>query len=102
MIYLERKLLVKCTTVGIMASLFNAGYMVCDTPCLPYAMRRLRWKIMEYLQSIDDSGNITKDCQQDTDQKISTTSSLGEVSNSLSAWKTMGFLPQGIHQEVGG
>jgi hypothetical protein len=32
------------------------------------------------IQSIDDSRNVTKNCQQNTDQKISTTSALGRVS----------------------
>jgi hypothetical protein len=44
------------------------------------ALNNITRRIQEYIQSVDDAGNISKDCQQDTDQEISTTSTLYVVS----------------------
>lgn len=48
-----------------------------------------------YVQSVDDSGNVTKDCQQDTDQEISSTSALRNVSeNSIASVGCRAYLEE--------
>jgi hypothetical protein len=34
----------------------------------------------EYVQSVDDSGNVTKNCQEDVDEEVSTATTLEDVS----------------------
>jgi hypothetical protein len=34
----------------------------------------------EYVQSVDNSGNVTKNCQEDVDEEVSTATTLEDVS----------------------